>query len=81
MVRTQIQLPDRLYKRLKAIAEQRELPLTEVVRRGMEKYAATCAEGGDAPGEWEFPTLEPREMIAGPENIRSEADAIEGRLQ
>ena len=36
MVKTQIQLPDRLYKEAKRVARERELSLAEVVRRGVE---------------------------------------------
>ncbi len=36
MVRTQIQLPDYLYKEVKRIAGERELSLAELARRGLE---------------------------------------------
>jgi len=36
MIRTQIQLPDRLYREVKRIAEQHEWSVTEVIRRGAE---------------------------------------------
>ena len=36
MIKTQIQLPDRLYRELKRVAREREMSLAEVVRRGAE---------------------------------------------
>ena len=36
MIRTQIQLPDELYREAKRIAAEREMSLAEVVRRGLE---------------------------------------------
>lgn len=37
MVRTQIQLPDELYKQARRLAKQKEISLAEVVRRGLEQ--------------------------------------------
>ena len=37
--KTQVQLPEELYRTAKAIAEQREWSLAEVVRRGIEPMA------------------------------------------
>lgn len=36
MVKTQIQIPDSLYKEAKRIAREREMSFAEVVRRGLE---------------------------------------------
>lgn len=36
MTRTQIQLPDELYRRAKALAADREISLAELVRNGLE---------------------------------------------
>ena len=36
MVRTQIQLPDELHERAKRLAEEKEISLAEIVRRGLE---------------------------------------------
>ena len=36
MVRTQIQIPDPLYREVRRIAAQQEWSVTEVVRRGLE---------------------------------------------
>ena len=58
MVRTQIQFPDPLYRRLKAIAEQNDWPLAEVVRRATELYVRRFADTETARSDWTFPTLE-----------------------
>jgi len=39
MVKTQVQLPDALYKEAKRIAREREISLAEVIRRGIEYMA------------------------------------------
>ncbi len=36
MIKTQIQLPDALYREAKRVARDREISLAEVVRRGLE---------------------------------------------
>ncbi len=40
MIRTQVQLPNELYERARRLAEQREISLAEVVRRGLEHLLA-----------------------------------------
>ena len=56
MVKTQIQLPDRLYREAKRVAAERELSLAEVLRRGVEYiarvYPPLTAEAGAV---WELP--------------------------
>ena len=56
MIKTQIQLPDRLYREAKLVAEERELSLAEVLRRGVEYitrvYPPLSTTGHRA---WEFP--------------------------
>ncbi|MDT8437867.1 MAG: antitoxin [Wenzhouxiangellaceae bacterium] len=37
MMRTQIQIPDELYRQAKRIASEQEISLAEVVRRGLEQ--------------------------------------------
>ena len=41
MVKTQVQIPDDLYRRAKQIAEEREISLAEVMRRGLEYMSRT----------------------------------------
>ena len=58
MTRTQIQLPDDIYARAKKVAEEREISLAELARRGLEYilsvYAPRSAE------EWQVP--QPRRL-------------------
>ena len=74
MTRTQIQLPDTLYSQLKDIAEQREMSMAELVRRGMEKYVSTIYIEKTPTSHWSFPLLPPRDMIGKPEDINHEAE-------
>ena len=56
MIKTQVQLPDELYRKAKAIAEQREWSLAEVVRRGIEHMALAYPVAED-PVQWKLPVL------------------------
>ena len=56
MIKTQIQLPDELYHKAKAIAEQREWSLAEVVRRGIE-YMALAYPVKVSTKPWVLPVL------------------------
>ena len=57
MTRTQIQLPDELYHRAKRFAEQRELSLAEITRRGLELFLARFPEGPLPKAEWSLPKV------------------------
>ena len=69
MIRTQIQLPEELYKRLKKLAEVQETSLAEVIRRAGEREVAAHPELDGAPHNWEPPA--PRELGIKPE-VQSE---------
>ncbi len=56
MIKTQVQLPDELYYKAKAIADQREWSLAEVVRRGLEYMALTYPVRSPAT-QWVLPVL------------------------
>jgi len=60
MIRTQIQLPDEIYKKLKRLAEAKEWPLAEVLRRGAEYMIEVYPEWRLAHKEWVPP--EPRQL-------------------
>jgi len=55
MVRTQIQLPDELYKKLKRLAELQETSLADVLRRAGERELAAHPEVESAPAAWQPP--------------------------
>jgi len=52
MKRTQIQLPDALYVSAKGLADQKEISLAELVRRGLEYLISVSPE---ASPEWSLP--------------------------
>jgi hypothetical protein len=57
MTRTQIQLPDELYKRAKLVAVRRELSLAEMTRRGLELFLARFPEAGSSDAGWRLPKV------------------------
>ena len=80
MIRTQIQLPDRLHRRLKEIARERESSLAELIRQGMEDFANTCADAPVRANAWEMPVLPPSGGYReDPARVRVEAEVVEGR--
>lgn len=57
MTRTQIQLPDALYRRAKAFAAQREISLAEMTRRGLELFLDRFPESGATQPDWKLPSI------------------------
>ena len=57
MTRTQIQLPDALYKRAKRVAAERELSLAELTRRGLELFLDRFPDPTPAASEWKLPRV------------------------
>ena len=55
MTRTQIQLPDMLYNRAKALAEAREISLAELVRNGLEYMLRVSAQPSESSKAWTLP--------------------------
>lgn len=73
MIRTQIQLPDDVYRRAKQVAEAREISLAELMRRGLE-YMLSVYAPSDTPESWQPPS--PRRlgwMGLSPREIKEEA--------
>ncbi len=60
MVRTQIQLPDAVYRRVKRLAEAKEISMTEAVRRGLELLLSQYPDPGKTIRDWEIPA--PRKL-------------------
>ena len=52
-----IQLPDELYKRAKRFADSRELPLAEIIRRGLELFLERYPLGEASKKPWKLPTV------------------------
>lgn len=68
MTRTQVQLPDRLHRRLKAVAEHEETSLAEVIRRAGECFLAVHPELDEAPLAWSLPTAADMGRLLAPES-------------
>ena len=55
MVKTQIQIPDHLYREAKRIAAENEMSFAEVVRRGIESMVRHFPGGRRSAQEWRPP--------------------------
>jgi hypothetical protein len=56
MMRTQIQLPDEVYERARAVCRQREISLAELARRGLEYILSVYAAPSATGSAWQPPT-------------------------
>jgi hypothetical protein len=80
MIRTQVQFPDPLYKRLKEIAQLQDWSLSEVMRKAAEHFVERFPVTATKPSEWEFPTLDcGGDFLKDPALTCVEADAIKQR--
>ena len=57
MIKTQVQIPDHLYREAKRVAEEYEISFAEVVRRGLERVIPAFPRRG-AAGPWSLPVLD-----------------------
>ena len=57
LTRTQIQLPDELYRRAKAFAERKGLSLAEMTRSGLELFLARYPDPENSSGGWKLPVV------------------------
>ena len=69
MIRTQVQLPNELYRDAKRIAEEHEMTLAEVVRRGLEHMVRVYPRRDALADIWQPPT--PRRL--GPFGVSEDA--------
>lgn len=60
MKRTQVQIPDWLYAAAHEVAEEKEISLAELVRRGLEYMLAVTPKVEGKGGEWALP--EPQDL-------------------
>lgn len=77
MVRTQIQLPDRLYDELKALAAKHEWSLAETIRRAAEDFLATYPGIRVCEVDYELPLLRLGEVLVSDEDMREIANTRE----
>ncbi|MGH9338034.1 MAG: antitoxin [Acidobacteriota bacterium] len=76
MVKTQIQVPDQLYREAKRIAREREISFAEVVRRGLEAIVRTYPCLPQEGKYWRPPA--PRDLgWKGLDHARVKAAALE----
>lgn len=76
MIRTQVQFPDPLYRRLKEIAEQQDWSLSEVMRKAAEHFVERFPQPAASRGGWQFPTLDcGGDFLVDPAHTCVEADA------
>lgn len=68
MIRTQIQLPDTLYRDARQLADQREISLAELVRRGLEYIIAVSART-PTDKTWKLP---PARKLGGSDPFRDD---------
>jgi len=55
MIKTQVQIPDDLYRAAKRVAKERELSFAEVMRRGLEYIVTVYPTLDEDP--WELPRV------------------------
>lgn len=55
MIRTQIQLPDDIYKKAKRLSQKRQVSLAELTRRGLEYMLSVYPENPD-DSTWMLPS-------------------------
>ncbi len=77
MTRTQIQLPDPLYRRLKDVAKSNDWSLAEVIRRAAELYVQRFPASETTTAGWVFPTVDMGgEFLTDPAGRSAEVEAI-----
>ncbi len=82
MIRTQIQLPEPLFRRLKEIALARDWSLAELVRRAAEVYVQTCVDVRIPSEEWILPVLRGSGgYLMDPATLRTEEQIVEERYR
>lgn len=80
MIRTQIQFPDPLYRRLKEIAEQQDWSLSEVMRKAAEHFVERFPQSDQPQDGWIFPTLDcGGDFLMDPAPCNIEADFVAER--
>lgn len=58
MVKTQVQIPDHLYREGKRIAAEYEMSFADVVRRGLEHVIPSFPPRREAKKAWKLPQLD-----------------------
>ena len=56
MIKTQVQIPDELFKRAKQVAAEKEWSFAEIVRRGLEYMTRANPPNRKPAPKWRLPT-------------------------
>ena len=76
MTRTQIQLPDPLYREVQRIAREQDWSMAEVIRRGAEAVARAYPSSKTTPRPWRVaPPLRATLLVSDPAALRDLAQA------
>ena len=67
MVKTEVQLPDMLYREARRLAEENRISFTELVRRGVEEFLQHHPRPVRTAGEWRPPTPKDLGQALAPE--------------
>ena len=67
MIKTQVQLPDALYREAKRVAREREISLAEVMRRGVEYIVRVYPPVPPEQTAWSPPDPRPLGAFHAPE--------------
>ena len=82
MTRTQIQFPDPLYRRLKAVAQENDWSLADVVRRASELYVRRFPHSESSKATWAFPSVTMGgDFQVDPATVNVEAETLESRTR
>ncbi len=82
MIRTQIQLPDNLYREVQRVARDQEWSIAEVIRRGAESVIRSYPSLKQKPSDgWKLPPPIRSRMLVNDHGalrdlVRDDADAI-----
>lgn len=67
MIKTQVQIPDELFRRAKQVAAEKEWSFAEVVRRGLEYMTQVNPVGRQSAKKWRLPDAVPMGLPLVPE--------------
>ena len=70
MIRTQVQIPDALYKKAKRFSREREMSLAEVVRRGLELLLDRYPSEPASAAPWVLPTFDGGSTLVPLEDLK-----------
>lgn len=82
MIKTQIQIPDELFRRAKQVASEKEWSFAELVRRGLEQMTLRHPlRSDDSEHGWQLPAAVDLDLVSDPfaaEDWREEANLGSG---